>query len=66
METYGRVNCETHVIGMKGDLYGRRIHVEFLAKLRNEQKFNGVEELVAAIQKDAAEAVAIATARGLI
>ena len=66
VETYGRVNCETHVIGMKGDLYGRRIHVEFLAKLRNEQKFNGVEELVTAIQKDAAEAVAIATARGLI
>ena len=37
-----------------------------IEKLRDEQKFNGVEELVAAIQKDAADAVAVATARGLI
>ena len=62
----GRVNCETHIIGMKGDLYGRRIRVEFLSKLRNEQKFNGVEELVEAIRKDAADADAVARARGLI
>ena len=66
VETYGRVNCETHIIGMKGDLYGKRIRVEFLSKLRNEQKFNGVEELVAAIRRDAESAVAVAAARGLI
>ncbi len=65
-DSHGRVNCETHIIGMKGDLYGRRIRVEFLSKLRNEQKFNGVEELVEAIRKDAAEADAVARARGLI
>ena len=65
-DSHGRVNCETHIIGMKGDLYGRRIRVEFLSKLRNEQKFNGVEELVEAIRKDAADADAVARARGLI
>ena len=65
-DSHGRVNCETHIIGMKGDLYGRRIRVEFLSKLRNEQKFNGVEELVEAIRKDAADADAVARAKGLI
>ena len=65
-DSHGRVNCETHIIGMKGDLYGRRIRVEFLSTLRNEQKFNGVEELVEAIRKDAADADAVARARGLI
>lgn len=65
-DSHGRVNCETHVIGMTGDLYGRRIRVEFLSKLRNEQRFNGVEELVAAIRQDAADAVAVAQARGLV
>lgn len=65
-DSHGRVNCETHIIGMKGDLYGRRIRVEFLSKLRSEQKFNGVEELVEAIRKDAADADAVARARGLI
>ena len=62
-DSHGRVNCETHIIGMKGDLYGRRIRVEFLSKIRDEQKFNGVEELVAAIRKDAEAAVTIAAQR---
>ena len=49
-----------------GDLYRRRIRVEFLSKLRDEQKFNGVEELVSAIRRDAENAVAVAKERGLI
>lgn len=53
----GRVNCETHIIGMNGDLYGRRIRVEFLTKLRDEQKFNSVEELTAAIRRDTEAAI---------
>ena len=65
-DSHGRVNCETHIIGMSGDLYGRRIRVEFLSKLRDEQKFNGVDELVEAIRRDAVNAVAVATSRGLV
>ena len=65
-DSHGRVNCETHIIGMTGDLYGRRIRVEFLTKLRDEQKFNGIDQLVEAIRRDAENAVAVATARGLI
>jgi riboflavin kinase/FMN adenylyltransferase len=62
-DSHGRVNCETHIIGMQGDLYGRRIRVEFLSKIRDEQRFNGVEELVAAISRDAEAAVTIAAQR---
>jgi riboflavin kinase/FMN adenylyltransferase len=48
---------------MKGDLYGKRIKVEFLTKLRDEQKFDGLEALVAAIQKDAEKASAFVANR---
>lgn len=38
------------------DLYGKRVNVEFVRHLRSEQKFESVEALVAAMQKDAAAA----------
>lgn len=63
VDDFARVNCETYVIGMKGDLYRKRIKVEFLVKLRNEQKFGSLEELVAAIERDAVKAKAYVEAR---
>ena len=65
-DAYGRVNCETHIIGMKGDLYGQRIRIEFLTKLREEKRFNGMEELIAAIHSDADAAAAYVKSRGLV
>lgn len=53
VDDFARVNCETYIIGLKGDLYGKRIRVEFLTKIRGEQKFDGIEALTAAIRKDA-------------
>lgn len=35
-----------------GNLYGKRLSVEFCQKIREEQKFNGLDELKAAIAKD--------------
>ena len=63
VDAHGRVNCETHIIGMEGDLYGQRIKVEFLTKLRDEQRFNGVEELIAAIRRDSEAAAAYVATR---
>lgn len=63
VDDFARVNCETYIIGMQGDLYGKRIRVEFLTKLRDEQKFDGIESLVAAIQRDAARASAYVAER---
>ncbi len=58
VDDFARVNCETYIIGMKGDLYKQRIKVEFLTKLRDEQKFGSLEDLVAAIGRDAVQAKA--------
>lgn len=38
--------------GESGDLYGETVRLEFLARLRGEQKFSGLDELLAQIQRD--------------
>ena len=43
---------ETHVIDFNGDLYGQHVHVEFLYKIREEQKFNSLDALKAQISQD--------------
>jgi len=47
---------EAHLFDFDGDLYGQRICVEFVAKLREEEKFDGLPELVAQMNRDAAQA----------
>ncbi|WP_295936758.1 riboflavin kinase [uncultured Alistipes sp.] len=43
---------ETHILGYDGDLYGRRLCVELLEKIRDEERFATLEELRAQIEKD--------------
>ncbi len=52
VESPSRVNCETHIIGFSGDLYGQVIQVDFCRFLRPEQKFGSVDALKDAIRKD--------------
>ena len=47
---------EVHLLERGGDLYGKRLRVRFLRKLRDEAKFDGLPELRAAIAQDAAQA----------
>jgi len=47
---------EVHVFDFAGDLYGRLIEVEFVAKLRDEAKFDSLDALVEQMQIDAAQA----------
>jgi len=47
---------EVHVFDFAGDLYGRLIEVEFIAKLRDEAKFDSLEAMVAQMKLDAAQA----------
>lgn len=49
---------EVHLLDFTGDLYGRRLAVDLVARLRDERRFGGVDELVASIRRD------IETARG--
>ncbi len=50
------VNCETHIIGYTGDLYGEHVRVSFCHRLRDEMKFASVDELRRAIEGDIAAA----------
>ncbi len=43
---------ETHLLDFDGDLYGEVVPIEFHRRLRDEQKFDGVEALVAQIGRD--------------
>jgi riboflavin kinase/FMN adenylyltransferase len=43
---------EVHLFDFEGDLYGLRMAVEFVAKLRDEQKFDGLEPLKAQMALD--------------
>ena len=47
---------EVHVFDFDGDLYGRAIEVEFVAKLRDEVKFDSLDALTAQMKVDAAQA----------
>lgn len=50
---------ETHLFDFEGDLYGQRMAVEFVAKLRDERKFDGLDALKAQMDHDARSARAI-------
>lgn len=51
------VNCETHIIGFSGDLYGKTVPVRLCRFLRDEKKFSSVDELKSAILADEERAV---------
>jgi len=46
------VSTEVNLLDYEGDLYGKHIVVEFVARLRDEQRFVSRQELAAQLQKD--------------
>jgi riboflavin kinase/FMN adenylyltransferase len=50
---------EVHLFDFDRDIYGEYIHVDFIAYLRDEKKFESVDELVAQMNKDAENARSI-------
>lgn len=52
--TFGgtEVTIEVHLLDFSGDLYGRELRVQFLERLRQEQRFGSVAELVGQIKRD--------------
>lgn len=43
---------ETSVFGFEGSLYGRRLRVELLERIREERRFGSIEELRRQIESD--------------
>jgi len=54
------LTIEAHLLDFANDLYGQLMNLDFISRLREEQKFSGVEALIAQIQQD------IKQARGLL
>ncbi|WP_395822838.1 bifunctional riboflavin kinase/FAD synthetase [Collimonas sp.] len=52
----GRVLLESYVLDFNGDCYGKLIQVEFLQKLRDEEKYVDLPTLTAAISRDVDDA----------
>lgn len=50
---------EAHLIGWRGDLYGKRITLAFIGRLRDEQHFPSLEALCRQLEKDAEATAAL-------
>jgi riboflavin kinase/FMN adenylyltransferase len=51
-----QVLLEVHLLDFDRDIYGKYVHVEFLKKCRDEEKFESIDELKRQIFKDIEEA----------
>jgi riboflavin kinase/FMN adenylyltransferase len=51
-EDEGDLRVEAHLIGYEGDLYGEHVVLEFLQRLRDEEKFDSVEDLQRQMRED--------------
>ncbi|HEX5513495.1 MAG TPA: bifunctional riboflavin kinase/FAD synthetase [Gammaproteobacteria bacterium] len=58
-----RTLLEVHLFDYSGDLYGRQLEVEFLQRLRGEERFDSLDALRVQMDQDAAAARAYFSAR---
>jgi len=56
-ETEAEPSIETYIFDFDEDLYGDVLRVRFLHRIRDERKFNGIDELKEQIQRDTATAL---------
>ena len=54
------LTVEVHLVGFEGDLYGQRLDVDFLARLRDTRRFESLVDLKAQLATDVARAGAVA------
>ncbi len=52
-DNVSRPSLEVHLFDFNGQLYGESLLVEVIDFIRNERKFNGIDELIAQITNDA-------------
>lgn len=54
-----QTTIEAHIIDFEGDIYGRKVRVEFGRKLRDEQRFESVEALQKQLEADKKEVLMV-------
>ena len=59
------VTVEAHLLDFDRDIYGRELIFDVVERLRPEQKFNGIDELVAQIKRDVEQGRAILSENSL-
>ncbi|MDK2984954.1 MAG: riboflavin kinase / adenylyltransferase [Clostridia bacterium] len=52
--TFGKyeTSVETHILNFSGDIYNKQVNLNFIERLRDEQRFSSKEELITQIKKD--------------
>lgn len=58
-ESAERSLIEAHLIGFRGDLYDEQARLRFVARLRGEVRFDGIDALKRQLELDIAEAAAV-------
>lgn len=53
------ITFEVHLLEFEGDLYGKILSVEFIKRLRGEQKFDSIEKLIQEIKNDVKAALKV-------
>ena len=53
------ISIETFILDFKGDLYDKKIRVNFIKKLRNEILFSDVHALIDQLEKDKIDSINI-------
>ncbi len=66
IEGYSKERSETNIVGFDGDLYDKNISVHLLKKIREEMKFNNLDELRNQIAKDRETSKIISKEKGVI
>jgi riboflavin kinase/FMN adenylyltransferase len=52
---------EAHLLGFSGDLYGRRVELDFIGRLRDTRRFSGVDDLLRQVRADVEETRRVCT-----
>jgi riboflavin kinase/FMN adenylyltransferase len=60
----GTRSIETHLLDFSDDIYDKHLKVQFVAKLRDERKFSGIEEIRAQLQLDVMKGREVLAAHG--
>lgn len=57
-ERHGQPHIEVHIFDFADDIYGQTVTIEWHQRLRSEQKFSSIEQLIKQIERDQAQAKA--------
>ena len=61
----GEPNVEVNIFDFEGDIYDKNVKLELISRLRNEQKFESIDGLIAQLHKDKESSIKILQEYGI-